>query len=290
MSDNPVSANSGRLEAAIASLRSLSIETLTGGETSGYAVDGKVPGVVARPTSPQGISEAMSVASEHGLSVSPLGGRTRTGLGNAPESLDLVIDMTGVEQVLAHNAADLTATVEGGHQGLAAPGSLGRARAVPGNRPSPARPRHHRRESGRRVERTGHVAELESARHRHRHEDRAGGWDGHEERRAGRQERQRLRHGADAHRCAGDARHHCGGVVQAHSAPCPAGDSAGGIRFGWELPRCRAGGIREQSRSSGDYDAAWTGGPGRGRRYRRGTTVSCGPSRRTSEERSAADR
>ena len=114
MSSASVSANPARLEAAIASLRSLSIETLTGTETSEYAVDGKVPGVVARPTSPQGISESMSVASEHGLSVSPLGGRTRTGLGNAPESLDLVIDMTGVDQVLAHNAADLTATVEAG--------------------------------------------------------------------------------------------------------------------------------------------------------------------------------
>ena len=114
MSSAPVSANSARLEAAIASLRSLSIETLTGSVTSEYAVDGKAPGVVARPTSPQGISESMSVASEHGLSVSPLGGRTRTGLGNAPESLDLAIDMTGVDQVLAHNAADLTATVEAG--------------------------------------------------------------------------------------------------------------------------------------------------------------------------------
>ena len=114
MSSPSVSANSARLEAAIASLRSLSIETLTGSETSGYAVDGEAPGVVARPTSPQGISESMSVASEHGLSVSPLGGRTRAGLGNAPESLDLVVDMTRVDQVLAHNAADLTATVEAG--------------------------------------------------------------------------------------------------------------------------------------------------------------------------------
>ena len=114
MSSASVSANSARLEAAIASLRSLSIETLTGSVTSEYALDGKAPGVVARPTSPQGISESMSVASEHGLSVSPLGGRTRTGLGNAPESLDLAIDMTGVDQVLAHNAADLTATVEAG--------------------------------------------------------------------------------------------------------------------------------------------------------------------------------
>ena len=114
MSVDPVSLSSTRLEAATASLRSLSIETLTGNETAEYAVDGKTPGVVARPTSPQAISEAMSVAAEHGLSVSPLGGRTRTGLGNPPESLDLTIDMTGVDQVLAHNAADLTATVEAG--------------------------------------------------------------------------------------------------------------------------------------------------------------------------------
>ena len=114
MSPSSVSSNAARLEEATESLRSLSIETLTGNETAEYAIDGKTPGVVARPTSPQEISEAMSVASQHGLSVSPLGGRTRTGLGNPPESLDLAIDMTGVDQVLAHNAADLTATVEAG--------------------------------------------------------------------------------------------------------------------------------------------------------------------------------
>ena len=114
MSSKTVSANSSRLEEATASLRSLSIETLTESETGEYAVDGKIPGIVARPTSPQEISEAMSVAAEHGLSVSPLGGRTRTSLGNVPSSLDLAIDMSGVNQVLAHNAADLTATVEAG--------------------------------------------------------------------------------------------------------------------------------------------------------------------------------
>ena len=56
----------------------------------------------------------MSIAAEHRLTVSPLGGRTRTGLGNVPESLDIAIDVTAVDQVLAHNAADLTATVEAG--------------------------------------------------------------------------------------------------------------------------------------------------------------------------------
>ena len=114
MSSDPVSVNSTRLEEVVSSLSSLSINTVTGDAANAYSVEGKPPGVVARPVSPQAISETMSVATEHGLSVSPLGGRTRTGLGNVPESLDLAIDMTGVDQVLAHNAADLTATVEAG--------------------------------------------------------------------------------------------------------------------------------------------------------------------------------
>ena len=114
MSSDPVSVNSTRLEEVVSSLSSLSIDTVTGDAANAYSVEGKPPGVVARPVSPQAISETMSVAKEHGLSVSPLGGRTRTGLGNVPESLDLAIDMTGVDQVLAHNAADLTATVEAG--------------------------------------------------------------------------------------------------------------------------------------------------------------------------------
>ena len=114
MSSKTVSANLTRLEGVVSSLSSLSIDNVTGDAASDYSIEGKTPGVVARPVSPQGISEAMSVASEHSLSVAPLGGMTRTSLGNPPESLDLAIDMSGVNQVLAHNAADLTATVEAG--------------------------------------------------------------------------------------------------------------------------------------------------------------------------------
>ena len=115
MSGVPVSANPARLEQAIASLRSLSIETLTGNQTTEHAIDGKTPEGVARPSSPQEISEAMSVAAEHGLSVTPLGGRTRTGLGNRTRIARSRNrhDRTS-NQVLAHNAADLTATVEAG--------------------------------------------------------------------------------------------------------------------------------------------------------------------------------
>ena len=162
MSDNPVSANTSRLEEAIASLRSLSIKTLEGNEATEFAVDGKVPGVVACPNSPQELSETMSVAAEHGLSVSPLGGRTRTSLGNAPESLDLAIDMTGVKQVVAHNAPDLTTTIEAGISVSRFQEILGEHGQFLAIDPSPARPRHHRRDSRRRVERPNDVAELES--------------------------------------------------------------------------------------------------------------------------------
>ncbi|MCY4529947.1 MAG: FAD-binding oxidoreductase [Chloroflexi bacterium] len=114
MSIKTVSANLTRLEGIISSLSSLSIDTVTGDAASDYSVEGKTPSVIARPVSPQGISEVMSVASEHGLSVEPLGGMTRTSLGNSPDSLDLAVDMSGVNQVLARNAADLTATFEAG--------------------------------------------------------------------------------------------------------------------------------------------------------------------------------
>ncbi len=114
MSIKPVSANLTRLEVVVSSLSSLSIDTVTGDEAGDYSIESTSPSVGARPVSPQGISEVMSVASEHGLSVAPLGGTTRTRLGNPPESLDLAVDMSGVNQVLAHNAADLTATFEAG--------------------------------------------------------------------------------------------------------------------------------------------------------------------------------
>lgn len=114
MSSDPVSVSSTRLEEVISSLSSLSIDSVTGDAACAYSIEGKTPSVVARPVSPQGVSEVMAVASEHALSVAPLGGMTRMSLGNPPDSLDLAIDMTGLDHVLAHNAADLTATVEAG--------------------------------------------------------------------------------------------------------------------------------------------------------------------------------
>lgn len=114
MSGSSVPANAKRLDAAAVSLRDLSIEALDGQRARAYAVDGRVPGLVARPRSVEAVSEAMGAAAMDKLSVSPLGGLTRTSIGNAASSFDLAIDMTGVDRILAHDASDLTATVEAG--------------------------------------------------------------------------------------------------------------------------------------------------------------------------------
>ncbi len=114
MSSASESVNSARLDEAVSALRSLSIKTLTGNLLVEYSVEGRVPQVAVGPTSTLEISEAMSVATKHELSAAPLGGGTRTRLGNAPDSFDLAIDMTRVDQLVAHNADDLTATVEAG--------------------------------------------------------------------------------------------------------------------------------------------------------------------------------
>ena len=114
MSGSPVPTNAERLDAAAVSQRDLSIEALDGARARAYAVDGRAPGLVARPRSVEAVSEAMAAAAMDTLSVSPLGGITRASIGNQASSFDLAIDMTGVDRILAHDASDLTATVEAG--------------------------------------------------------------------------------------------------------------------------------------------------------------------------------
>jgi glycolate oxidase FAD binding subunit len=114
MSNTFVSTNSSRLGEATGALRDHSIDVLTDDRTLGYLVDEMVPDLVVRPTSSQATSDVMTVASEYGLSVVPIGGMTRTNVGNPPQSYDIAIDLTALNQVVSHNPADLTATVQAG--------------------------------------------------------------------------------------------------------------------------------------------------------------------------------
>ncbi len=78
------------------------------------AIDGIEPNVVAFPRSMDELSRLLSFANGEGLAVAPRGGGTQLGLGNRLERLDVVADISGLNRVVQHNAADLTLVVEAG--------------------------------------------------------------------------------------------------------------------------------------------------------------------------------
>ena len=81
---------------------------------SEYAVDGLTPSSVVAPRTVEELSDLLRVASERGLRVVPWGGGTKMGLGNPPAAVDLVVVMTSLDGLIAHEAADLTVSVQAG--------------------------------------------------------------------------------------------------------------------------------------------------------------------------------
>lgn len=86
----------------------------TGEEASSYAIEGAVPRAVARPSTTEELGHVLEAASERNVAVAPWGGGTRVAVGNALERLDAAVDLSGLADVVDHNPADLTATVQAG--------------------------------------------------------------------------------------------------------------------------------------------------------------------------------
>jgi glycolate oxidase FAD binding subunit len=78
------------------------------------AVDGVAPGLVARPTSTEQVSEVLRAAAAHRLTVVPRGRGTKLSLGRPPASADLVLDVSALDQVLDHAAGDLIVAAQAG--------------------------------------------------------------------------------------------------------------------------------------------------------------------------------
>lgn len=77
-------------------------------------VDGLRPLAVVRPPTPEELASSLREAVAAGQSVVPVGGGRALGLGDPLRSFDLAIDTTGLDRVVDHSQADLTATVEAG--------------------------------------------------------------------------------------------------------------------------------------------------------------------------------
>ena len=81
---------------------------------AGYAIDGFTPQWVVRPANRREAAQILGWASSEGRKVAPWGGGTQVGLGNPPEELHLVLDLSRLDQVVDFQPADLTVTVEAG--------------------------------------------------------------------------------------------------------------------------------------------------------------------------------
>jgi glycolate oxidase FAD binding subunit len=80
------------------------------------AVTGVVPRFVVSPTSTEQVCAVLAVADETGLAVVPRGTGTKIGWGAPPERCDVVLDLTGLDQLVEHTAGDLVAVVQAGRR------------------------------------------------------------------------------------------------------------------------------------------------------------------------------
>ncbi|MCW2844711.1 MAG: glcE [Nocardioides sp.] len=77
-------------------------------------VDGLAPGVVARPADTDQVAELLRAAAAHDLTVVPRGRGTKLSWGLPPTGADVLLDVSGLDQVLDHAAGDLIAVTQAG--------------------------------------------------------------------------------------------------------------------------------------------------------------------------------
>ena len=99
-------------DAARETITSACEDVRTGGEDD--LVDLVVPGLVARPTSTQQVSEVLRAAAAHGLTVVPRGRGTKMTWGMPPSSVDVLVDLSALDEVLDHQAGDLIVETQAG--------------------------------------------------------------------------------------------------------------------------------------------------------------------------------
>lgn len=99
-------------ETLAASLSSL--PTAPPGQLVDYAIGGLIPSVAVFPEDVEGVSQIAALASREGQTILPRGGGTQIALGNLPRKADLVLGLSGLDNLLYHEPADMVASVQAG--------------------------------------------------------------------------------------------------------------------------------------------------------------------------------
>ena len=94
--------------------RDLPASRIRSGDLAALAVDGVEPSVVVRPAHPDEAASVVARCDRIGAAVTPRGGGSQMALGNIPERVDVVLDMTALDAIVAYTPADLTLGVQAG--------------------------------------------------------------------------------------------------------------------------------------------------------------------------------
>ena len=89
-----------------------SVETGSGVRT--FRVDGQTPQCVLFPRSVDELCRCIRAADDAGLAIIPVGNGTQLGIGRPPRRYDIALSTRRLRRLVAHEAADMTATVEAG--------------------------------------------------------------------------------------------------------------------------------------------------------------------------------
>src|SRR3974377_1455487 len=84
------------------------------GERRRDAVDGVVPKTVVLPSNVEEVSAVLAACSQSGAAVVPWGGGSSMTLGAVPQKVDVVLCLSRLDQILDHEPADMTSTVQAG--------------------------------------------------------------------------------------------------------------------------------------------------------------------------------
>jgi glycolate oxidase FAD binding subunit len=87
---------------------------VTGDTARAYAVDDRTPRCVVFPATVDELSRCAAAADQAGLAIIPVGNGTQLGIGRPPRQYDVALSTQRLRRVVAHEAADMTVTVQAG--------------------------------------------------------------------------------------------------------------------------------------------------------------------------------
>ncbi len=83
-------------------------------DTAAFTIAGRAPACVVRPSQVEQVGELLGLATKRDWAVIPVGNATHLHVGAPPAQYDIALSLQRLARIVAHEAADMTVTVEAG--------------------------------------------------------------------------------------------------------------------------------------------------------------------------------